>query len=1220
MAGKEYTLPLGLDANPVVQGVRQISTALQDLNSVAQKGNESMRQGFADLNNAEKESVANLVKSTAAITDQAKAAKANTDQFKGFYTLLQDIAKQNPKSFSPEVLARYQGALGQVGKFMTDLGQKGAAAFSTTQIEKLDAKLKTATTDLQQFKTVLEFIRENAANLNSPGTDEFITNLTDIYKLLETIESGEPLDPIPDAAEKKVQSLIRQLRLMKDELARLDKDSPEFFELAKKATILEDKIGDVNQQLKLLGSDTSSVDALIQGAQGIVGAFVGVQGVIALVGGENEEMQETLVKLTAAMSVLQGVQQIGQLIDKNSALNIFLLKNLRLQQAAASTQAAVAEGAQTAATVALTTAEEGATVATLSFNAALAANPAGVILLAIGALVAALAIFGNSSEDAAEEQKKVADAMKEANAAAVELAKSYSQVYSDRADDALRAVALAEAQGKSESEIYQLKLKALAARRTEGVSILANLGMTEKDIKYNETLLQYRQEQLASLLALQTTNGEITEDDQKRADALKSQIDAIKAILGPAKDAQKQIADSQAQSDQIAAARQRQLYEDSLKSATALAEAKADLADKGSKKELDLQIAAINAARKESLADVNITSGERFKVNVEADQKIDDLRRQYRINLIKDSISAQQAIVNSSIEGSYQEYAAKLSILELQSDAELAAEGLSANRIKEIKTQLEKDKAELTKQYNEEARKSAANAEISDISATLARVEEGSAAELEIKKKLIDQQRILDIISAENSIDNEEELISKLQEIDAKALRAKQDLDKQYIKSYIQTNREIIDSEIALQNAILTAKANNPLTSEEDRFKAQQEIRKNELDSIEAYQDDLDFLYSLGLVNEDEYQKQMNELMAKGVLKRAEIAKAETENIRRFNLGRQILKSLGLNADDPAVKEFVNSFIGAIERAYSSLTQLVENKAQQQIDAIQRVIDALGEQISEQESIVEEQRDLAEKGLANDLANEQAKLDDFKKKQEEQVAAKEQAQKKLEEIRKQEAIIQSASIIAGNIETGVNMINAMSKIFKAHAGIPFVGIALAVGFGALMLSSFLAIKNAVAVATADTPKFKKGGGFKIDGPDHESGGVGLFSGGKKIAEYEGNEYLFAVNKGSTGKYLGLLEAINEDDPVAIVKEILGGVRMPDASVREVLSTQREVDVIKAKHAFSFDNPHLESIDGRLKKLESIDEKLTPGKTVTDYGDYVIEKEGNIERKIWKKRS
>jgi hypothetical protein len=193
-----------------------------------------------------------------------------------------------------------------------------------------------------------------------------------------------------DKTGGKTQSLKSRLREMKAELATLDTGSSRFISLAQDAAELEDRIGDVNEQVRLLSSDTSNLDAGIQAIQGIAGAFAAAQGALALFGAEEGEVQETLLKVNAAMSIMQGIQQVGALLDKNSALNIFLIKTLRIQQAASTTAVAVAETE--------------AAVAQQGLNAAMAANPAGILILALGTLVGLIEIFIGDTKEAAKAQ------------------------------------------------------------------------------------------------------------------------------------------------------------------------------------------------------------------------------------------------------------------------------------------------------------------------------------------------------------------------------------------------------------------------------------------------------------------------------------------------------------------------------------------------------------------------------------------------------------------------------------------------------------------------------------------------------------------------------------------------------------------------------------------------------------------------------------------------
>jgi hypothetical protein len=201
---------------------------------------------------------------------------------------------------------------------------------------------------------------------------------------------------------------------MKEELATIDDPSnPRFIRLATEAAELEDRIGDVAQQVRLLSSDTSTLDAGIQAVNGLAGAFAVAQGAVALLGDDNEELQKTLLKVNAAMSIMQGLQQVGQLLDKNSALNIFLIKTLRTQQAIATEAVAATEAEAAVATEALAGAETQATATTVALNTAMSANPAAILILSITTLVGLITIFTKESDAAAKAQQKLALAFQE---------------------------------------------------------------------------------------------------------------------------------------------------------------------------------------------------------------------------------------------------------------------------------------------------------------------------------------------------------------------------------------------------------------------------------------------------------------------------------------------------------------------------------------------------------------------------------------------------------------------------------------------------------------------------------------------------------------------------------------------------------------------------------------------------------------------------------------
>lgn len=181
-----------------------------------------------------------------------------------------------------------------------------------------------------------------------------------------TKNMGNLGNEIVQTAEKS-KRLSTQLREMRNTLATLDEGSVEFQKLAEEAAKLEDKIGDTNQRIRNLASDTKNLDALISAAQGIAGGFAVAQGAVALFGEENEDLQKALLKVQGSIAILNGLQQVQATLMEESAI-----KSVLAAKAHAFYSFVVGSS----------------TGALKLFRIALAATGIGLAVIALGALVA----------------------------------------------------------------------------------------------------------------------------------------------------------------------------------------------------------------------------------------------------------------------------------------------------------------------------------------------------------------------------------------------------------------------------------------------------------------------------------------------------------------------------------------------------------------------------------------------------------------------------------------------------------------------------------------------------------------------------------------------------------------------------------------------------------------------------------------------------------------
>ena len=115
---------------------------------------------------------------------------------------------------------------------------------------------------------------------------------------------------------------------------------------------------------------------------GVASGFAALQGVTALLGGENENLQRTLVKVQAAMAIAQGIGGLKDLIEGFNQAKV-AFKGATMGLKVFGTESVATSGAMQGATVAT----NAATVATNTFKKALIATGIGAFVVLIGTLI-----------------------------------------------------------------------------------------------------------------------------------------------------------------------------------------------------------------------------------------------------------------------------------------------------------------------------------------------------------------------------------------------------------------------------------------------------------------------------------------------------------------------------------------------------------------------------------------------------------------------------------------------------------------------------------------------------------------------------------------------------------------------------------------------------------------------------------------------------------------
>lgn len=283
----------------------------------------------------------------------------------------------------------------------------------------------------QSVNKLNKSIKETDSSVEKMG-NSFEQSLADIDK---KVNSGELTFRQLNKAVKEYQSIAIQA----------GRESAIGQEALQRAAALSDELGDLNNEVKALAHDGANMQAALQLGSTVTAGYGAMQGAMALVGGESEQLQETFVKLQAVQSVLAGIEQVRANLEKESFLMIKAKAIATKAMTVIETVYAVAVGTTTGAMKAL--------------RIAMLALPIVAIIAGVAALIGWLVSLTGSGEDLEAQNDALTDSF-ERNTAAM----NENQKTLERQIDNQRK--LAEAQGASAEELLKIDQKKLAVQET----------------------------------------------------------------------------------------------------------------------------------------------------------------------------------------------------------------------------------------------------------------------------------------------------------------------------------------------------------------------------------------------------------------------------------------------------------------------------------------------------------------------------------------------------------------------------------------------------------------------------------------------------------------------------------------------------------------------------------------------------------------------------------
>jgi hypothetical protein len=215
--------------------------------------------------------------------------------------------------------------------------------------------------------------------------------------------------------------LSRELRVLVDTMTRMRLEgkqlTPEYVEMERRAAELSDTLGDVRAQTNVLAHDNAGLQGVISGVSGLTGAVTAGVGVMGIFTKNNEDLVKVQTKVQSVLAVTMGLQQMMNVLNKDSAFRLVTLRKVKDAFTAANTRLAVSLGISNVAAKAL--------MATLTLG----------LSAAIGVAIALWERYRSKQAAAKEEaeafSKKVAESAAKPISAINELSAAWSKLGND---------------------------------------------------------------------------------------------------------------------------------------------------------------------------------------------------------------------------------------------------------------------------------------------------------------------------------------------------------------------------------------------------------------------------------------------------------------------------------------------------------------------------------------------------------------------------------------------------------------------------------------------------------------------------------------------------------------------------------------------------------------------------------------------------------------------
>lgn len=372
---EKILLTLTFDQNEAKKQLANIKSNIADLTAENRKLQASVTEALKAQDPAQYQRINEaIIQNEATIRNLGKQQRnlrneidlqiqANQAQEGSYEKLLrqQQIAQIQLKNLAGTLKTNEDGTVELTEEYVR---QSKAVEEAKRAIIAFDQGILDGRSNVGNYKSSLEGLVAKIGELSAARVDVSRGIVTDPTKIKQATDQVIQLGQESIKNSASIRELSQTMKVLQDAAIQATGEAKK--QLEKLAGEAKDKIEDIRATTNALASDTATFDAFVQGGKAVAAGFAVGQGAVALFGSENEKLGETLKKVQGSIAVLNGLTEIQNVLQAESAVRI--------------KAASVAQGVYTAVVGT-------STGALKAFRIALASTGIGLILLLVGALI-----------------------------------------------------------------------------------------------------------------------------------------------------------------------------------------------------------------------------------------------------------------------------------------------------------------------------------------------------------------------------------------------------------------------------------------------------------------------------------------------------------------------------------------------------------------------------------------------------------------------------------------------------------------------------------------------------------------------------------------------------------------------------------------------------------------------------------------------------------------